>query len=147
EIDLGAVPKPGVHLTLPPPPRSDVLEISAEGPPKLPEALTHKEDPGFQEEWQNLEAVSQTQKMRREGTRVIDIVGKVRKQGGRFEFVPDDGAGTMTILENQLLERIESTRERQGEAAALMRWTVTGLVTEYRNSNFLLLQMVTLKQP
>jgi hypothetical protein len=59
-----------------------------------------------------------------------------------MEFAPADGSAPMTILENQLLQRID---QAAGSAPA-SRWTVSGTVTEYRNINYLLLSRAFLNR-
>jgi hypothetical protein len=77
-----------------------------------------------------------TTKIRREGAELVDVVGTIRRQGNRLEFAPADGSAPMTILENQLLQRIDQSAAASGGGRP---WTVSGTVTEYRNINYLLL--------
>lgn len=80
-------------------------------------------------------------KIRREGFDVVDLLGTVRRQSGRLEFVPADGSPPMTLLENQLLQRIDATLNTSS-ASESQRWRVTGVTTEYRQANYLLLKRV-----
>lgn len=85
-------------------------------------------------------------RLRREGTKVDMLVGTVRRQGSRFEFLPVDGTTPLILLENQLLQRIDYVQDRQPNASAI-RWKVSGLVTEYLGDNYLLLQWLVTESP
>ena len=66
----------------------------------------------------------------REGTRLNDVPGSFSSAGDRVTFHPDGGKGeSYRLLENLALERI--SREL-GRLAARSNWTVSGMVTEYR---------------
>lgn len=76
----------------------------------------------------------------REGTLIQNSQGAITKRAFNMVFVPDDGSLPLSLLENQLLERVEEISlagERSGQPP---KWVVTGRVTEYRGSNYLLLQ-------
>lgn len=85
-----------------------------------------------------IEPAAVTTLLRREGTEVTDLVGKIQRQGNRLLFVPEDGSASLTLLENQVAERVEMTTGR--ETAAATRWRVSGTVTEYHQQNYLLLR-------
>lgn len=77
----------------------------------------------------------------REGT-VIELTG--RFQGGGAEpitFRPADGEEAYRVLENLSLHRVagmlDIVKKRQ--------WQITAVATEFKNSNYLLLQQVALK--
>ncbi len=76
---------------------------------------------------------------RREGSNVRDLVGTISKQGLHIVFTPSDNSAPMNLLENQLLERIESFIEAGGPAVAGAPWRISGRVTEYRGTNYILL--------
>ncbi len=76
---------------------------------------------------------------RREGSNVRDLVGTISKQGLHIVFTPSDHSSPMNLLENQLLERIESFVEAGGQAIANVPWRISGRVTEYRGINYILL--------
>jgi hypothetical protein len=82
-------------------------------------------------------------KIRREGSRLIGLAGSIRQRGDRFELVPADGGPNLVILENQILERVDAMQSRQAAAKPVV-WTVSGLVTEYRGTNYLLLDQASL---
>lgn len=78
----------------------------------------------------------------REGTRITDSVGQFDWVGDRLNFVSDDGTQDFRVLENLAMERVAQSME---QAASQITWTVSGTVTEYRGSNYLLIEHVTLK--
>jgi len=71
----------------------------------------------------------------REGTRLVDALGKFEASGERYSFVPKDPGEPIRVLENLALERISRVpATSQGSP----QWLVSGTVTEYNNQNFLL---------
>lgn len=75
---------------------------------------------------------------RREGTQVTDLEGTISMKGSRFTFQPTDSSLPLTLLENQVLERIEHQEQSRSADSAPRRWKISGRVTEYRGSNGLL---------
>ena len=139
--DLGRMPMP----TLPPPPVQIGGATAPPGKPspaKLPESIPSSSvsNEGLPEAVQDQAEI----KLRREGTRIVDTVGIFRQQGRRWVFVPDQGEAHWALLENQLLQRLEDRMERQANGESLT-WKVTGTITEYRNTNYLLLERVVAK--
>lgn len=51
------------------------------------------------------------------------------------------------LLENQLLERIAATGARSADPTTAGRWRVTGSVTEYNKTNYLLLRRILQDKP
>ncbi|EAQ80073.1 hypothetical protein [Blastopirellula marina] len=78
----------------------------------------------------------------REGTRVTDSVGQFDWVGDRLRFVSEDGSQDFQVLENLTMERVAQSME---QSASKITWTLSGVVTEYRGSNYLLIEHVTLK--
>jgi hypothetical protein len=76
----------------------------------------------------------------REGSRFTDEVGEFRETGGRIAFFADGTGASMVVLENLALERVSRDME-QGKR----KWSVSGKVTEFRGSNYLILERVVLK--
>jgi hypothetical protein len=89
-----------------------------------------------------LDAPSETEPaMRlREGTLLTDQRGTFQLTGQRITFCPQDGQHTFCVLENLAAERIWRV---MGEAQRRV-FRVSGVVTEYRGSNYLLLKRVIL---
>jgi hypothetical protein len=72
----------------------------------------------------------------REGTRLIDVVGAFQSVGGdSVSFSPGGNKDSFRVLENLALERVSRTLD---ENRGTRQWVVSGIVTEYRGSNYLL---------
>jgi hypothetical protein len=78
----------------------------------------------------------------RQGTELVDQLGQFKTVGDRVLFVMADGNRQLICLENLSLERVVRVLGANPEAGA---WLVTGMVTEYRGSNYLLIHRVVLK--
>jgi hypothetical protein len=79
----------------------------------------------------------------REGTRLNDVPGSFQFAGDRVTFHPDGGKGeAYKLLENLAMERISS---ELGRSRGTPNWTVSGMVTEYRNTNYLLVTKAVVK--
>src|SRR5262245_7865833 len=75
-----------------------------------------------------------TEKLR-EGTRLTDELGGFSRVGERVSFSPAGSREPLRCLENLALERISrAIDESQGQR----QWVVSGLITEFRGANFLL---------
>ncbi len=70
----------------------------------------------------------------REGARLLEQQGSFQPAGDRFMFVGQDQARFM-VLENLALQRIALALSEPQTAPT---WTVTGIVTEFRGANYLL---------
>lgn len=84
------------------------------------------------------------QNLRREGTQIAQLPGRVVPRGAQIAFQPSDGTGMLLLLPNQLLERIEqyeAARSRDGKSGT---WRLSGRVTEYQGENYLLITGATL---
>lgn len=77
----------------------------------------------------------------REGTDIVDCRGRFRLVGDRLAFFSDDGTVKLVCLENLMLDRIALTMAENPEA---LSWTISGAVTEYRGSNYLLIRRAVL---
>lgn len=80
----------------------------------------------------------------REGTEIRDVPGQFIQVDGRFEFVSMDGSQRLRLLENLALERASRKVE---ETAQNVTWSVSGVVTEYRGVNYLLVKRVVVEAP
>ncbi len=78
----------------------------------------------------------------REGTRLVDRLGHFELQGNGATFVSSDGDIRFQGLENLALERVTRVI---ADASESIQWSVTGTVTEYRGSNYLLITHAVLK--
>ena len=78
----------------------------------------------------------------REGSSLSDEVGEFLNTGDRLVFQPRDRQSSLVVLENLALERISSVLE---ESEATRLWSVSGTVTEFRGTNYLLVTRAFLK--
>ena len=82
------------------------------------------------------EATQSTARIRREGSS-IDLSGVFRVVGDRVLFHPQPSGEALRVLENLALERIVGVLE---ESSGERQWKVSGMVTEYRGANYLLVR-------
>jgi hypothetical protein len=78
----------------------------------------------------------------REGSRLIDQVGSFRVTGDHVTFTSSDGKLKFEGLENLAIERIARTI---GDSPDQLEWTISGIITEYRGANYLLVTQAVLK--
>ena len=78
----------------------------------------------------------------REGTELVDQIGTFTAQGDRLIFVMAAGRHRLIGLENLNLERIG--RALTGNPNSVT-WIVSGTVSEYRGSNYILVRRAMLK--
>lgn len=76
----------------------------------------------------------------REGVTLVNQIGELRYHGDGVAFYPDGETHSLQLLENLALERVSHDLDQSHR-----KWSVTGIVTEYKGSNFLLLQRAVLK--
>jgi len=81
------------------------------------------------------QAPSAVQKQR-EGA-VLEMTGIFKATGDRVAFYPADGKDSYLALENLALNRISISLT---ETRTPRVWSIKGMITEYRGSNFLLVQ-------
>lgn len=77
----------------------------------------------------------------REGSEWKNQRGRFTLVGDRVSFTPSDRALNIVVLENLNLERIVRTIEESRTVADAdqLEWTIDGVLTEFRGTNFLLL--------
>jgi hypothetical protein len=78
----------------------------------------------------------------REGTQIEDQVGTFKITGDRATFYTDDGQHRYVGLENLNLARVVRAVSDEPEPR---QWSVSGTITEYRGSNYLLITRAVLK--
>jgi hypothetical protein len=78
----------------------------------------------------------------REGSRLVDVVGHFDYAGDRFAFFPADNKESFRMLESLALERVTRVL---GESGTKPQWIVSGVVTEYRGINYLLISKAVMK--
>jgi hypothetical protein len=72
----------------------------------------------------------------REGTILTDVIGRFKVSSDRASFIVTETSQTFVGLENLNLARVTNAIRDDPEAD----WSISGLVTEYRGQNFLLIQ-------
>jgi hypothetical protein len=78
----------------------------------------------------------------REGTNLVDVTGHFKLAGDRATFYASQGNARYGGLENLNLERIAIVVSENPDE---LEWCVSGQVTEYRGSNYLLISKAVLK--
>lgn len=78
----------------------------------------------------------------REGTQLKENLGGFRAAGDRVSFVSADGQYKLVVLENLTLERVARVLKESGSTS---QWLVSGTVTEYQGTNYLLVTRAILK--
>lgn len=78
----------------------------------------------------------------REGTELVNSPGHFRTIGDRVAFFTQDEKTRLLGLENLNLERIAQAITQNPEH---LKWRVTGVVTEFRGENYLLIQRAVLE--
>jgi hypothetical protein len=78
----------------------------------------------------------------REGSRLVDQAGSFKLAGEHVIFISSDGKLKFDGLENLAIERIARTI---GDSPDQLEWSISGLVTEYRGANYLLVTQAVLK--
>jgi len=76
----------------------------------------------------------------REGTKLVDVVGTFQSIGGEsVTFTPasqGSNKDSFRVLENLALQRVSQVLD---ENKGARQWTVSGVITEYKGANYLLL--------
>lgn len=88
-------------------------------------------------------APSSKPRLRREGTQLQDEPGRFTISGSQATFVASDGTSYIGLA-NLNLERVEKICASSPGSA---EWLVTGTVTEYQGSNYLLISRARRKAP
>jgi hypothetical protein len=78
----------------------------------------------------------------REGSRLIDQLGYFKVAGDHVSFISSDGKLKFDGLENLAIERIARTI---GDSPDQLEWSISGIITEYRGANYLLVTQAVLK--
>jgi len=78
----------------------------------------------------------------REGTKLTEVVGRFELAGDRITFYPNGGRESYRVLENLALERVSQVLS---ESRARQDWTISGVLTEFRGNNYLLLNKAVVK--
>ena len=80
---------------------------------------------------------------RREGSEMIDGIGRFARPGDRAGFLTGDRPTALIVLENLALERVMRVTEEDGLGP--IRWRVSGTITEFRGANYLIIRRAVVK--
>jgi hypothetical protein len=72
----------------------------------------------------------------------VELVGRLELSGDRATFFPIDKQPPLRVLENLALERVTRIL---GESTGEHQWLVSGVITEYRGANYLLISKAVQK--
>ena len=78
----------------------------------------------------------------REGSRLSDVTGQFDFAGDRIAFFPADSKDSFRVLENLALERVSRILT---ESRNKPEWSVSGVITEFRGVNYLLVTKAVIK--
>lgn len=78
----------------------------------------------------------------REGTKMVERRGRFEVNGDRVVFLAQEPDAHFVVLENLALERVVRAIEESGPQ---MQWSISGTLTEYRSTNFLLISRATIR--
>ena len=81
----------------------------------------------------------------REGTKLIDVTGTFQAAGAdSVSFLINGNKESYRVLQNLALQRVSFALE---ENRALRQWVISGTITEFRGSNYLLLTKAVIQLP
>lgn len=78
----------------------------------------------------------------REGSRLVNQLGNFKLSGEHVTFISTDGKLKLDALENLAVERVARTI---GDSPDQLEWSISGVITECRGSNYLLVTQAVLK--
>jgi hypothetical protein len=78
----------------------------------------------------------------REGSKITDVLGRMEVTGDRTTFTPAESSEAYRLLENLSLERINQVINDSRDKPL---WEVSGVITEFRGSNYLLVTRAVIK--
>lgn len=130
------------HFVVPPPTQTPAPNLLEPPPRLLPGELAGRlpAEPATQPT-----SAADAAVLRREGTILTAAKGAIMRTGNRYEFRLEDGSGSFILLENLLLERILYLQQHGGPPPGDNAWVLSGAVTEFHNSNYLLVQKMVIE--
>jgi hypothetical protein len=90
-----------------------------------------------------LDAGDKAKLRRREGGKLTDQRGRIERRGERYVFLAENSTLHYIVLENLMLERVATVLDES--AGGQLNWNVSGTITEFRGSNYILLQRAVVK--
>lgn len=85
----------------------------------------------------SLSQMSKEESVLREGTPLMEVKGRFKKLGERFQFIEDGTNKSFKCLENLCLQRI-ATNQHDDDRKVI--WVVSAKVTEFNGENYLVLE-------
>jgi hypothetical protein len=79
----------------------------------------------------------------REGAKLTDRRGRFERRGERYVFLSEEGNAHYVVVENLMLERVANMLD--DAAGGELLWNISGVITEFRGANFLVLQRAVVK--
>jgi len=117
--------------------------LKSEAVPKKPSNTATKKAPADSPQKDEHTPVANEALVRlREGAKLVDQIGEFQKSGERYNFYPQTAKGVIRVLENLALERVASMLV---DDPSPRLWNVSGMVTEFRGENYLLITKAVLK--
>jgi hypothetical protein len=86
----------------------------------------------------------QTKDLWREGARVIQMTGQFQAASDSIQFTSSDGKLQIIAIQNLMLQRVHQTITETADVKD-HNWVINGIITEYRNANFIILTHAVLK--
>ncbi|WDI40468.1 hypothetical protein [Bremerella sp. P1] len=114
--------------------------VVAMSPPEQSAAAEQNAAP-VTDRMKSAQQLQEKMKRLREGAEIVDASGTFEWIGDRLSFVQDGEKMVLKILENRMMERVVQAQE---SSTGELNWVVSGIVTEYRGGNFLLLKHAVL---
>lgn len=114
-----------------------IAHAASGGPAVLVEATPEpgqRSSPGQQ--------ATQLERRYREGTHLVDRIGRFKATGDRVTFYSKDDGRQFPALENLALERVARVIS---ETSDNLQWCISGQVTEFRGQNYLLVTRAIVK--
>jgi hypothetical protein len=90
-----------------------------------------------------VDSVNKIKLRQREGAKLVDRRGRFERRGDRYVFLSEYATAHFVVVENLMLERVAGMID--DAAGGELIWSISGVITEFRGSNFLLLQRAVVK--
>ena len=85
----------------------------------------------------SLSKMAKDESLLREGTPLVEVKGRFRRQSERFQFMEEGNNKSYTCLENLSLQRVDASQQDDDRKVI---WLVSARVTEFKGENFLILE-------
>lgn len=115
----------------------------AESSPALRNGTAAPAEPATERSDAPLGGGDKSKQRRREGGKLTDQRGRIERRGDRYVFLAENSTLHYVVLENLMLERVATVLDES--AGGQLNWNVSGTITEFRGSNYILLQRAVVK--